>query len=81
MYDSLRPHESQQRLGKTNIPKICILPTVIYKFDAGYRKLGAGALGWPRGIGNMCTPVADACWCMARPIQYCKVKKNNNKTK
>jgi len=32
-------------LGKTNIPKICILPKVIYKFDAGYRKLGAGALG------------------------------------
>ena len=27
----------------------------------------------------MCTPVADACWCMGKPIQYCKVKKNNNK--
>ena len=25
-------------------------------------------------MGNMCTPVADACWCMAKPIQYCKVK-------
>ena len=24
-------------------------------------------------IGNMCTPVADSCWCMAKPIQYCKV--------
>ena len=23
----------------------------------------------------MCTPVADSCWCMAKPIQYCKVKK------
>ena len=23
------------------------------------------------------TPVADACWCMAKPIQYCKVKKIN----
>ena len=21
------------------------------RFDAGYRKLGAGALGWPRGLG------------------------------
>jgi len=31
------------------------------------------------GIGNMCTPVADACWCMAKPIQYRKVKNNNNK--
>jgi len=25
-------------------------------------------------MGNTCTPVADACWCMAKPIQYCKVK-------
>ena len=23
-------------------------------------------------IGNTCTPVADSCWCMAKPIQYCK---------
>ena len=57
------------------------------RFDAGYRKPGAGALGWPREmlwggrwegafrIGNKCTPLADACWCMAKPIQYCKVKK------
>jgi len=63
------------------------------RFDAEYRKLGAGALGWPRGmvwggnwergfrIGNTCTPVADACWCMAKPKQYCKVKNNNNKKK
>ena len=33
----------------------------------------------PRGrvnswIGNSCTPVADSCQCMAKPIQYCKVK-------
>ena len=25
-------------------------------------------------IGNMCTPMADSCQCMAKPIQYCKVK-------
>ena len=30
-------------------------------------------------MGNTCTPVVDACWYMAKPIQYCKVKKNNNK--
>ena len=24
-------------------------------------------------MGNMCIPVADLCWCMAKPIQYCKV--------
>ena len=23
---------------------------------------------------DMCTPVADSCWYMAKPIQYCKVK-------
>ena len=33
-------------------------------------------------MGNTCTPVADACWCMSKPIQYCKVKNNtNNKIK
>ena len=26
-------------------------------------------------------PVADAYWCMAKPIQYCKVKNNNNNNK
>ena len=32
--------------------------------------------GGGRGVqdGNTCTAVADACWCMAKPIQYCKVK-------
>ena len=25
-----------------------------------------------------CTPMADACWCMAKPIQYCKVNNNKN---
>ena len=24
-------------------------------------------------MGNACTPVVDSCWCMAKPIQYCKV--------
>ena len=23
---------------------------------------------------SSCTPVVDSCWCMAKPIQYCKVK-------
>ena len=26
-------------------------------------------------MGNTCTPLVDACWCMAKPIQYFKVKK------
>ena len=31
--------------------------------------------GGGRGVqmGNTCTPVADSCRCMAKPIQYCKV--------
>ena len=55
------------------------------RFDAWYWMLGAGALGRPRWMvqggrreggfrmGNMCIPVADSCWCMAKSIQYCKV--------
>ena len=26
-------------------------------------------------VGNSCTPVVDSCQCMAKPIQYYKVKK------
>ena len=25
-------------------------------------------------MGNTCTPMLDSCQCMAKPIQYCKVK-------
>ena len=35
-----------------------------------------GEEGWGRGgfrMGNTCTPVADSCQCMTKPIQYCKV--------
>ena len=24
-------------------------------------------------MGNTCTPMADSCECMAKPLQYCKV--------
>ena len=50
-----------------------------------------GAWGWCTGMtqrdgmgkevrvgfrmGNTCIPVADSCQSMAKPIQYCKVKK------
>ena len=52
------------------------------RFDAWYRMLRAGALAWPRGMvcrgrweagcrmGNTCTPVADSCWYMAKPIHW-----------
>ena len=26
-------------------------------------------------MGNTCIPVADSFWYMAKPIQYCEVKK------
>ena len=32
-------------------------------------------------MGNTCTPVADSCWCVAEPIQYCKVKKKKKERK
>ena len=32
-------------------------------------------------IGNSCTPMADSCSCMAKPIQYCKVKKKKKDNK
>ena len=35
---------------------------------------GAGG-GGGLGMGNTCVPVADSFWCVAEPMQYCKVKK------
>ena len=30
-------------------------------------------------MGNTCMPVEDSCWCVAEPIQYCKVKNKKKK--
>ena len=54
------------------------------RFDAWDRVLGAGALGWPRGMwwggrgrgvqdGEYMYTVADSCQCMAKPLQCFKV--------
>ena len=36
-------------------------------------------------MGNACTPMVNSCWCMAKPIQNCKVERKKetkqNKTK
>ena len=32
-------------------------------------------------MGNMRIPVADSCWYMAKPIQYCKVKNEKKEKK
>ena len=37
--------------------------------DVMGREVGRGFM-----FGNTCTPVVDSCQCMAKPIQYCKVK-------
>ena len=37
--------------------------------EGWYREGGRRGLS----MGNACTPVADSCWCVAKPIQYCKV--------
>ena len=86
MQDSKRDTDVKNRLldsvgeGKggmiwENSIETCILPCEIdgqSSFDAWDRVLGAGALGWPRGMGgrevgrgfrmgNTCTPAADSC--------------------
>ena len=47
--------------------------------EGWYREEGGGGFR----MGNTCTLVVDSCQCMAKPIQYCKVKKiiiiNKNK--
>ena len=54
------------------------------RLDAWDRVLGAGALGWPRGMGwwemgggfrmgNTCIAIADSCLCMEKALQYFKV--------
>ena len=30
-------------------------------------------------MGSTCTPMVESCQCMAKPIQYCKVKKKKKK--
>ena len=41
--------------------------------------LGCFHVGRGFGIGNTCTPVADSCWCVPKPIQHCIVNKLINK--
>ena len=48
----------------------------VFKRDGMGKEVGGGFR-----MGNTCTPVADACLCMAKPIQYFKVTKNNNNKK
>ena len=58
------------------VPSNGCLGLVHWDDPEGWYGEGAG-----RGfrMGNTCTPMADSCWCMAKPIQYCKVKNKMNK--
>ena len=42
--------------------------------DVMGREVGGGFM-----FGSACTPVVVSCQCMAKPIQYCKVKYSKNK--
>ena len=57
--------------------------TAMTQRDDMRREVGGGFR-----MGNMCIPVVDSCWCMAKPIQYCNkppikinkfILKNKNK--
>ena len=47
----------------------CLGLTKMTQRDGMGREVGVGFR-----IGNTGIPMADSCWCMAKPIQYCKVK-------
>ena len=51
------------------------------RFNAAQRDGMGKVVGEGFRMGNTCTPMADSCQCMTKPIQYCKVKNNNNKIK
>ena len=52
-------------------PRLAIhfLHDSIHERDVMGREVWGGFM-----FGNTCTPVADSCQCMAKPIQYCKSK-------
>ena len=72
-----------------NSTETCILSSVKQIASPGWMH-EISAQGWCTGMtlrdgvcwevgdgfrmGNICTPVAGSCQCMAKPIQYCKVK-------
>ena len=64
----------------------CILSPCLFNLYAEYIMRNAGLEEAKAGIktammGNTCIPVADSWWYIAKPIQYCKVKKYNKKKK
>jgi len=56
---------SPRSMHDTGCSRLC---TGMTQRDEMGREVGAGFK-----MGNTCTPMADSCQCMAKPIQYCKV--------
>ena len=66
--------------GKSPVQVQCMIQDAVGWCTGITQGAGMGReVGGRFRIGNTCTPVADSCLCMAKPIQYCKVKKNNKK--
>ena len=64
--------------GKKRIASLCLIQdtgaawgwcTGMIQRDGMGREVGGGFM-----FGNAYTPMVDSCQCMAKPIQYCKVK-------
>ena len=90
-YDQPRQHIKKQRQYFANIGP----SSQSYGFSSSHVWMILDAWGWCTGttqrdcmgreegggfrMGNTCIPVPDSCWYMAKPIQYCKVKKKIKK--
>ena len=65
----IRKKNYEQKQPKTVLLKYQDKGEILKRDDMG-RVVGEGFR-----VGNSCTPVVDSCQCMAKSIQYCKVKK------
>ena len=58
-----------ERKKKIVVELLVFFYEIVSNSDQKSKKSGGGFR-----IGNTCTPVVDSCQCIAKPIQYCKVK-------
>ena len=61
-----------------HIPLVCIsvfMPVPYSLDDCSFVVVWMDSSGFIFLSQNSCTPVVDSCQCIAKPIQYCKVKK------
>ena len=68
----MSPHPSgSSQCTSPEHPVSCIKPGLAIHFT--YDNIHASMPFSRFRMGNTCTPVADSCQCMIKPIQYCKV--------